>query len=309
MNDSKKTIRINQEIIEMKLERKIKLDKPYDVKALKLAKTLFPFFLRLLKIKRIISGGKINIINNCYYNKNEKPVIFAITHVGKYDIERVYEALNEHSILLFGTPEDVHGTFDGFMLEKILVNYLDINDKEDRKVVKRQMIKDLKNGANIMWFPEGTWNISPNLLVLPIRYGIIEVALEANVPIVPIALEYDLDNKIYYINIGENFYANKYLNKIDAITELRDTLATLKWEIFEGLSLKILILVIGIIILIILLVNGIMLTLNKKKNIYLIMNFFTQLKLPLITYKTLYLPLKLHFLLIKILSFKNLYKI
>ena len=121
--------------LEMKLERKIKLDKPYDVKALKLAKTLFPFFLRLLKIKRIISGGKINIINNCYYNKNEKPVIFAITHVGKYDIERVYEALNEHSILLFGTPEDVHGTFDGFMLEKILVNYLDINDKEDRKVV------------------------------------------------------------------------------------------------------------------------------------------------------------------------------
>lgn len=83
----------------------------------------------------------------------------------------------------------------GFMLEKLLVNYLDTNDKEDRKVVKHQMIKDLKNGANIMWFPEGTWNISPNLLVLPMRYGIIEVALEANAPIVPIALEYDLDNK------------------------------------------------------------------------------------------------------------------
>ena len=144
-----------------------------------------------------------------YYKKNERPVIFAITHVGKYDIERAYEALNEHSILLFGTPEDVHGTFDGFMLEKLLVNYLDTNDKEDRKVAKHQMIKDLKNGANIMWFPEGTWNISPNLLVLPMRYGIIEVALEANVPIVPVALEYDLDNKIYYINIGKNFYANK----------------------------------------------------------------------------------------------------
>ena len=227
----------NQELLDMKLERKMKLNKPYDVKALKLGKALFPFFLRLVKIKRIISGGKINIINNNYYNKNEKPVIFAITHVGKYDIERAYEALNEHSILLFGTPEDVHGTFDGFMLEKLLVNYLDTNDKEDRKVVKRQMIKDLKNGANIMWFPEGTWNISPNLLVLPMRYGIIEVALEANVPIVPVALEYDLDNKIYYINIGKNFYANKYSNKIDAITVLRDTLATLKWEIFENLSL------------------------------------------------------------------------
>lgn len=227
----------NQELLDMKLERKMKLNKPYDVKALKLGKALFPFFLRLVKIKRIISGGKINIINNNYYNKNEKPVIFAITHVGKYDIERAYEALNEHSILLFGTPEDVHGTFDGFMLEKLLVNYLDTNDKEDRKVVKRQMIKDLKNGANIMWFPEGTWNISPNLLVLPMRYGIIEVALEANVPIVPVALEYDLDNKIYYINIGKNFYANKYSNKIDAITVLIDTLATLKWEIFENLSL------------------------------------------------------------------------
>ena len=199
----------NQELLDMKLERKMKLNKPYDVKALKLGKALFPFFLRLVKIKRIISGGKINIIKNNYYKKNERPVIFAITHVGKYDIERAYEALNEHSILLFGTPEDVHGTFDGFMLEKLLVNYLDTNDKEDRKVAKHQMIKDLKNGANIMWFPEGTWNISPNLLVLPMRYGIIEVTLEANVPIVPVALEYDLDNKIYYINIGKNFYANK----------------------------------------------------------------------------------------------------
>lgn len=227
----------NQELIDMKFERKMKLNRPYDVKALKLGKTLFPFFLKLIKIKRIISGGKINIINNNYHNKNEKPVIFAITHVGKYDIERAYEALNEHSILLFGTPEDVHGTFDGFMLEKLLVNYLDTNDKEDRKVAKHQMIKDLKNGTNIMWFPEGTWNISPTLLVLPMRYGIIEVALEANVPIVPVALEYDLDNKIYYINIGKNFYANKYSNKIDAITVLRDTLATLKWEIFESLSL------------------------------------------------------------------------
>lgn len=227
----------NQELLDMKLERKMKLNKPYDVKALKLGKALFPFFLRLVKIKRIISGGKINIIKNNYYKKNERPVIFAITHVGKYDIERAYEALNEHSILLFGTPEDVHGTFDGFMLEKLLVNYLDTNDKEDRKVVKHQMIKDLKNGANIMWFPEGTWNISPNLLVLPMRYGIIEVALEANAPIVPIALEYDLDNKIYYINIGKNFYANKYSNKIDAITALRDALATLKWEILENLSL------------------------------------------------------------------------
>lgn len=227
----------NQELLDMKLERKMKLNKTYDVKALKLGKALFPFFLRLVKIKRIISGGKINIIKNNYYKKNERPVIFAITHVGKYDIERAYEALNEHSILLFGTPEDVHGTFDGFMLEKLLVNYLDTNDKEDRKVVKHQMIKDLKNGANIMWFPEGTWNISPNLLVLPMRYGIIEVALEANAPIVPIALEYDLDNKIYYINIGKNFYANKYSNKIDAITALRDALATLKWEILENLSL------------------------------------------------------------------------
>lgn len=38
------------------------------------------------------------------------------------------------------------------------------------------MVRKLKEGANIMYFLKGTWNLSPNLPVLQIPYGIIETA-------------------------------------------------------------------------------------------------------------------------------------
>ena len=53
----------NQELLDMKLERKMKLNKPYDVKALKLGKALFPFFLKLAS-RRLICTYNIAIFIN-----------------------------------------------------------------------------------------------------------------------------------------------------------------------------------------------------------------------------------------------------
>ena len=86
-----------------------------------------------------------------------------------------------------------------------------------------------------MYFPEGTWNMSPNLPMLPCYCGIVEIAQKSNAVIVPVAA--DQYGKHFKINIGENFdmlrYGNLKEEKSKAISDLRDTLATLKYEIWE----------------------------------------------------------------------------
>lgn len=99
------------------------------------------------------------------------------------------------------------------------------------------MIDHLRQGGNLMYFPEGTWNLSPNLPVLPCYWGIVDVAQKGNAVIVPIAAEQY--GKHFVINIGENFDMSRYdSDKALAITELRDTLAALKWEIWESQSIR-----------------------------------------------------------------------
>ena len=87
-----------------------------------------------------------------------------------------------------------------------------------------------------MYFPEGTWNLSPNLPMLPCYWGIVDVAKKSNAIIIPVAA--DQYGKHFKINIGKNIDMNQYGNSISeksmAIRDLRDILATLKWEIWES---------------------------------------------------------------------------
>lgn len=223
-----------QTLNKMKNERAVRLDRPYNVKRLAQGKWRFPILVKLMRIKRFFYGGKIRVLHP--YHKLQTPVIFAITHIGRFDIEIAYDFLNEHSILLSGSSPEFHGSIEGAMLESICINYVDRIDPLDRRVAKQQMIRDIQNGANIMWFPEGTWNMSPNLLILPLRWGIIEVAKQTGAPIIPIAL--DQREKLFTINAGQPFYTLPDEKLEVAISRLRDDLATLKWEIYESFPIE-----------------------------------------------------------------------
>lgn len=223
-----------QTLNRMKNERLIQLNKPYNAKRLAQGRRRFWLLVRMMRVKRFFYRGRIRVLRPYY--KLQIPVIFAITHIGRFDIEIAYDFLNEHSILLSGSAPEFHGSIEGAMLESICINYVDRMDPLDRRVAKQQMIRDLQNGANIMWFPEGTWNMSPNLLVLPLRWGIIEVAKQTGSPIIPIAL--DQREKLFTINAGEPFYPLCDEQPEDAILRLRDALATLKWEIYESFPIE-----------------------------------------------------------------------
>lgn len=195
---------------------------------------LHKFVLLVFRIKNWISGFRCEIIKDDRTITN-RPIIYALTHIGKFDIEVSAVGIRDHFYILSGDYEHLQGTIDGTFLLVNGVFYFNEMVKEDRKAVSKKMIEHLKEGGNLMYFPEGTWNLSPNLPVLPCYWGIVDVAQAGNAIIVPVAVEQY--GKHFKIRIGENFdmrtYGADISEKLNAINTLRDILATLKWEIWE----------------------------------------------------------------------------
>lgn len=199
---------------------------------LKTRKRLHWLILGTYRIKNRLGGFTFELLHD-HRTHTDRPVIFAVTHVGKFDIEVTSEAIRDHYYLLSGDYEHIQGTIDAPFLNVNGVIYFNEKVLSDRNAVSKRMIDHLHQGSNLMYFPEGTWNLSPNLPVLPCYWGIVEVAQRGNAVIVPVAAEQY--GKHFIINIGENFDMNKYgIDKALAINALRDVLATLKWEIWES---------------------------------------------------------------------------
>lgn len=190
--------------------------------------------LNIYRIKNRLGGFNYELIND-EREKTDRPIIFAVTHVGKFDIEVVSEAIKDHYYLLSGDYEHIQGIIDSPFLSLNGVFYFNEKVKDDRKLVTEKMINHLNDGGNLMYFIEGTWNLSPNLPMLPCYWGIVNIAKKGNAIIVPIAAEQY--GKNFKINIGKNFDMMQYEDTIEgkscAINDLRDVLATLKWEIWE----------------------------------------------------------------------------
>lgn len=93
----------------------------------------------------------------------------------------------------------------------------------------------LKKGGNLLLFPEGIQNISANALVGHLYAGAVDLAITCGAEIVPIAICRDKDD--YYFILGENisYEGCAYEDRFKLTDELRDRMATLKWEIIEQL--------------------------------------------------------------------------
>lgn len=203
--------------------------------SLKTRQRLHGLVLLIFIIKNRLSGFSCKVIKDEREQTN-RSIIFALTHVGKFDIEVSAVGIKEHFYLLSGDYEHLQGLIDGAFLLLNGVLYFNEKVKWDRTEVVNRMIDHLKTGANLMYFPEGTWNLKPELPVLPCYWGIVDVAQKSNAIIIPVAVEQY--GKRFKINIGKNFDMQQYGSNVEektrAISELRDILASLKWEIWES---------------------------------------------------------------------------
>ena len=196
----------------------------------RLHKLIFIVFV----VKNKLSGFTCEVLKD-ERTKTDRPIIFAPTHVGKFDIEVSAVGIKDHFYLLSGDYENLQGIIDGKFLLVNGVIFFNEKVKSDRIEVAGRMINHLNSGGNLMYFPEGAWNLKPELPVLPCYWGIVDIAQKSNAIVVPVAIEQY--GKRFKINIGKNIDMLEYgfgdTEKSKAITDLRDAMATLKWEIWE----------------------------------------------------------------------------
>lgn len=195
---------------------------------------LHPLVLAIYTVKNHLGGFSYSLIGD-RREKTTRPIIYSITHVGKFDIEVVSEAIKDHYYLLSGDYEHLQGIIDEPFLSLNGVFYFCETEKEDRRAVTDRMISLLHEGGNVMYFPEGTWNLTPNLPVLPCYWGVVDIAQKGNAIVIPVAAEQY--GKHFDINIGSAIdmmnFGSTPAEKSTAIETLRDSMASLKWEIWE----------------------------------------------------------------------------
>lgn len=190
----------------------------------KIRKAIHPLMLKAVK-GRIYTP--IKIFNSM--PKVEGNKLFAINHSCVSDGPVSSDVIKDHFYFLVGKQslELIDRIF--FLLNGVV--YVDRKSKKNKKKSLQKMLKILRGGKSLLMCPEGTWNLTPSKPMLPLNWGIIDLAKQTGVPIIPLILEYHPD--CCYAKYGEAIYINTDMSKQEGIELLEEAMATLKWDIWE----------------------------------------------------------------------------
>lgn len=200
-----------------------------DHKAIMLFKDLLRPMLSLIASFRV--PYKVIIRQPCHLLPN-KPTIYAVNHSCFADTPIMGRITPRRSYILLGKQRLGFGDWLYFLLNGVI--FVDRKDQEDRAASKVAMLEYLAKGRSILMFPEGTWNLTENQLMLPMKWGVIDVAKEAGAQIVPTVLEYNREQKRCFVRFGQPMIVSQEDSKAETITTLRDTMATMRWNFWES---------------------------------------------------------------------------
>ena len=216
-------------MIQITTKDKLNKNKPItDSKAVMLFKDLIRPVLSLIASFRV--PYKVVIEQPCCLLPN-KPVIYAVNHFCFADTPIMGRITPQRSYILSGKQRLGFSDWLYFMLNGVI--FVDRKDKEDLAASKKAMSAYLNKGRSIVMFPEGTWNLTENQLMLPMKWGIIDIAKETGAQIIPTVLEYDREKKRCFVRFGVPMVFTPEDSKAETIIALRNTLATMRWEFLE----------------------------------------------------------------------------
>lgn len=187
----------------------------------------------------LLAGGKLERITDGLENIPEGAVLFANTHQGILDNLCWIPSNPKHSIMLHA--DDV----SKFLIAAQLCTGLVLVSKDEKNVQNRQdakldMIHILLKEHSVWYFPEGTWNLSPNKLHLPMSFGFLDVAKKSGVPVVPVVTEFTYDTSTaketitkIHIRYGKPIYVSMTDDLIEKLAEYEEAISTIRWELIE----------------------------------------------------------------------------
>ena len=191
------------------------------------------------KVTKIFSRSDVEVIADGYENIPSGAVLFAHTHQGLLDNFAWLPKMPRHCVILHGA--DVRKALLLAQLNTGLILVSKAEGKEEnRRNAKLDMIKILRKGHSIMYYPEGTWNLSPNKLHLPIRYGFLDIAKKAGAPVVPMVSEFTYDSSQereritkVHIRFGKPVTVGRTDDLRVKLLEYEERISTIRWELIE----------------------------------------------------------------------------
>ncbi len=150
--------------------------------------------------ERIVRGRE-NLPNNA--------ALYLANHSNLSDVSNLYNAINRQFYILGDANQMNDKTTNLFnsLIGCVYVKRFLNPDEEELakkgeyeipynltgKYAKLSMINKLMNKQNCVIFPEGTWNTNYDELMMPTKWGAVDIAGAARVPIVPVNIEYLYD--------------------------------------------------------------------------------------------------------------------
>lgn len=179
----------------------------------------------LMALTRTKVTCEVEVVND-YHPIDGKPIIFAANHASSHDGPIALKATGRRSFVLIGKQKL-------YLIDRIFFAlngaiWVDRKNMTEMAESKKTIVAYLRQGQSILWFPEGTWNLTPCQLMLPMKWGIIETAYQANAQIVPMALDYDREKNLCRVKFGASMAGGDLEDKAEGIRALRDAISTLR---------------------------------------------------------------------------------
>ena len=176
-----------------------------------------------------VTGIYSNEINNI-----DSPIIFVSNHAFRDDILGTIIAANRDAYVMFASLPQFYNTIDGPLLHKngvVLINRK-VKDSRRSSLTKSKLL--LQNGGNLIIFPEGVWNKSPNMLTLPLWNGFYRIAKEVNAKIIPVihyisdpSYTISKENNSFHTVIDDPIDVSKYTEQ-EVLEKVKESFST--WE-------------------------------------------------------------------------------
>lgn len=192
----------------------------------------------LRKILKLVAKHEIVVESYPKLTKG-KSYIFVSTHSFAEDVIANLASIDRNAYVLFGTTNQLEHNPQVYAAWLNGLIYVNRKSEISRKNSVKKMERILSSGSSIFLFPEGGWNNTENLLVLPLFAGPWLLSERTKISVVPISAFCKHENNTIYMNYGKPLDLFHY-SKDYALQLLRDTLATMTYEAMlkHGTKLK-----------------------------------------------------------------------
>ena len=136
-----------------------------------------------VRLALFLSGVRVNVVNREYATQ-QRTAVFVCNHVSNIDPPALFMVLPRIAVILKRELRKI--PLLGYVMELGGFIYVDRQARDSRRGALETAVTTLRNGISLLIFPEGTR--SPDGRLLPFRPGPFSMAIEAQVPIVPITV-------------------------------------------------------------------------------------------------------------------------